>query len=131
MTGEREFTYNYELAKQLKEELEEWFDALPPAFKFDRYFAVPGDRNPVPPYMDPRIAMLRADYFGHSIVIDWPLIELIKTGRLTSITLTEEEIVRRWITLCFRFITSLATLVDHYHPNFWIMANAYVPWISI
>jgi hypothetical protein len=75
--------------------------------------------------------MLRADYFGHNIVIDWPLIDLIQSGGLTSIGPIEEEIVQNWIFLRFRLITSTMTLVDHHHPNLWKMSNAYAPWISI
>jgi len=113
--------------KQLKGELEQWFQALPPAFKFDRDFTL--YRNI--PDMDLRYAMLRADYFGHNICIDWPLIDLIKTGGLTSISAIEEELVKKWILLIFRFITVVTTLVDHYHPNLWVKSNAYALWVSI
>jgi hypothetical protein len=117
--------------KQLKGELEQWYEALPPAFKFERNFTVYADSNARPPYMDPRFAMLRADYFGHKIRIDWPLIDLIITGGLTTLGPSEEEVVRKWIVLIFRFIPVVTTLVDHYHPNLWIKSNAYALWVFI
>jgi len=81
--------------------------------------------------MKHRFAMLRADYFGHNIGMDFPLIDLIRTGGLAFIGPDEEKIVRNWIVHCFRFITVVTTLIDHYHPNLCIKSNAYALWISI
>ena len=118
--------FDHAFANQLKWELNQCWEGLPPQFKFERFFPIPMDNDFKPPEMDPYISMLRADYVGHCLVIDWPLLDLIITGRLRNIGLEEEVIVRKWFENTFRFISVLSKLVDFYHPNLWTMTNSYI-----
>lgn len=71
--------------------------------------------------------MLRADYIGHQLVIDFRLIDIIKNdvqGR--DVGPVDEERVRRFIYNNFRFIAHLSTMVSYHNPNLWAMANAYI-----
>jgi hypothetical protein len=104
--------------------LENWWEQLPREWQFQRDFTI--DHNgdgPAAPEMEPRISMLRADYIGHQLVIDYPLIDIIKYGQAREV---DEERVTRFINNNFRFIALLSPMVSYHNPNLWMMANAYI-----
>ena len=110
----------------MKDELDNWWLELPPAWQFQRDFQVEIRDGPAAPEMEDRISMLRADYFGHQHVIDYPLINFIKYSQAREVRTMDEERITRFMKNSLRFIALLSPMVSYQNPNLWMMANAYI-----
>jgi hypothetical protein len=120
--GSQEF--DHDLADGLRNRLENWWVQLPRAWQFQRDFEVEDRDGPAAPVMEECISMLRADYIGHQLVIDYPLIDIIMLTR--KFEQKDEERVTRFIANNLRFIALLSPMVSCQHPNLWSAANAYI-----
>jgi hypothetical protein len=120
--GSQEF--DHDLADELRDVLEKWWVRLPQAWQFQRDFEIEDRDGPAAPVMEDCISMLRADYIGHQLVIDYPLIDIIMlTGKFAQM---DEERVARFVVNNLRFIALLSPMVSYQHPNLWSAANAYI-----
>ena len=108
--------------------METWWGELPPALQFQRDFKIENRSDgPAAPKMEDCISMLRADYIGHQLVIDYPLIDIIKDDvQAREVGQMDEERVARFIDNNLRFIAVLSPMVSYHNPNLWMMANAYI-----
>ena len=110
----------------MRAELEKWWVQLPQAWQFQRDFNVEtrADHDgPAVPEMEDCISMLRADYIGHQLAIDYPVIDFIRKGVHVA---QMEEIVTRFIDNNLRFIALLSPMVRYHHPNLLMAANGYI-----
>jgi hypothetical protein len=113
-------------ADDMRDKLEKWWMQLPQAWQFQRDFKVEIGDGPAAPEMEERISMLRADYIGHQLVIDYPLIDIIKDAQAREVRAMDEERVTRFINNNLRFIALLSPMVSYHNPNLWAMAYAYI-----
>ena len=122
------FEFQYDVADGLLERLREWWESLPTELKFAPNFTVDTQgREPRPPAMEDTISMLRADYIGIQLVIDFPLIDYYKTtGDLRNFA-KDEPRVKMWIDNNLRFIAAITPMIKYNHPNLWTMSNSYIP----
>jgi len=75
--------------------------------------------------------MIRADFIGILLVLDWPLLDFIKSeGNGVEPYSDDEARVTRWVYNAFRFITVIADFVRFHNPNLWTMSNSYIPFQS-